>query len=364
MVTNLPKEAKAQWQKVVNARSKEEKLRELEKFYSLIPKHKGTKNLLRQVRSQMAKLREEIREDRRKRTGGTMLSPWSKPKHGIARVALISTEYNFYNFLSISPFKIDNLSHEIWSFNPYYTILEGEDYQFQLVILPPIGVSENIDSRITNMIRTCDYIIVGGLSSKSLKESVFSLANLGITITKRSIRISIKKTPSGGLRVVGWEHPPPEVSRLKSILQEYGFKHAIIKITGDLSIDEVEDLILGVVKFMKGVGVVFRDKRIIELYEIDKLNMKYIGRISYNQLPNFILNSLNLIRVYPTQDLKTKGLPIVLKKGSTVKDLALAIHKRFVKNFRYALVYRNGKVTRVSKNYILEDGDIVAIRLG
>ena len=56
--------------------------------------------------------------------------------------------------------------------------------------------------------------------------------------------------------------------------------------------------------------------------------------------------------------------PILLKKGSTVGDLADEIHSWFVKHFKYALLWRRGSEgpIRVSKNYPLMDGDIVELR--
>ncbi len=38
------------------------------------------------------------------------------------------------------------------------------------------------------------------------------------------------------------------------------------------------------------------------------------------------------------------------------------IHKRLAKNFRYAIVVRDGEQIRVSKNFVLQDMDIVEIR--
>jgi hypothetical protein len=51
-----------------------------------------------------------------------------------------------------------------------------------------------------------------------------------------------------------------------------------------------------------------------------------------------------------------------MKKGSNVIDLAMKIHKNLAKNFRYAIVTREEKSIKVSKNFILQDMDIVEIR--
>ncbi|MCW4035905.1 MAG: GTP-binding protein, partial [Candidatus Bathyarchaeota archaeon] len=65
MPANLPAEAKAKWFEVTLTRNPEERLRLMGEFLSLVPKHKGTDKLCRQVRRQMSQLRQEI-EDRKR----------------------------------------------------------------------------------------------------------------------------------------------------------------------------------------------------------------------------------------------------------------------------------------------------------
>jgi ribosome-interacting GTPase 1 len=52
------------YQKVLEAKTKEEKLKALQEYLSAIPKHKGTENLVAQVRHQIAKLKKEIAEEK------------------------------------------------------------------------------------------------------------------------------------------------------------------------------------------------------------------------------------------------------------------------------------------------------------
>ncbi len=80
-----------------------------------------------------------------------------------------------------------------------------------------------------------------------------------------------------------------------------------------------------------------------------------------------LLRIMDLIRVYTKEpDANTYSpKPFVLKRGSTVGDLARRIHSRFYEGFRYARVWRIDKypsgVKRVGINYVLNDGDIVEI---
>jgi hypothetical protein len=69
MPTNLPAEAKRKWAEVSACRNPREKLRLMQEFLSLVPKHKGTAKLCAQVKKQMAVLRREIEEGKRRKTG-------------------------------------------------------------------------------------------------------------------------------------------------------------------------------------------------------------------------------------------------------------------------------------------------------
>jgi hypothetical protein len=85
--------------------------------------------------------------------------------------------------------------------------------------------------------------------------------------------------------------------------------------------------------------------------------------IGLEGLKEAIYQALDIFRVYT----KTPGgkaeltEPVILKKGSTVKDAAESIHKDFKDKLKYAVVWGSGKYDgqRVSREHVLQDGDIV-----
>ncbi len=359
MVTNLPEEAKAQWRKVSEAKTPEEKLRELQKFYSLVPKHKGTKNLLRQVRRQMAKLREEIEERKRKKVG-TYISKWNKPKHGEGRIAIIGDD-----FLIISE-AFNQLSHKdeeqnlTWQFEPSYSIIGDEHVQFQLVALPPLGISDSLDYKIFNFLKTVDFVFIVKSSEKEAVDFLKILYEKGVDLAPIKGSVEIIKTATGGIRIVG----SLNISKveLEKLLRSYKIYHAIVKVDGEVSLSDIEEHILNL--YIHRPGALLIIKECLEVFSIDsEFKLLRIGCLNKKELIEYLLNTLGLIRVFPRahrDDVPEK--PFVLKRGAKVIDLAEAIHKRLAKNFRYAIVVRDGEQIRVSKNFILEDMDIVEIR--
>jgi len=357
MVTNLPKEARAQWRRVSEAKDPKTKLEELRKFYSMIPKHKGTKNLLKQVRRQMARLREEIEE--RRRGGGTYLSNWNIYKHGIARIGLLYDDYK----LGIKAFKIlsnrDVDENIIWNFEPFYGVLSYEYIQFQLALLPPLNISESIDYKILNYVKsTVDYVFIIG-NRENIDKLLDRLYSEGLYIGRSLGKIDIERTPIGGIRIIGGSNI--DHKEVEDLLRSYRIYNAIIKIEGEVTISDIEDHILGIRTVKPGSAVIFND--FIEIYHVERNKISGDGlRLDPKEIVDDILANLRLIRVY-TKPYKENIIrkPIIIKEGSRVIDLAKEIHSRLAKNFRYAVVVRGGKRIKTTENFILRDGDIVTI---
>ncbi|MHA1638750.1 MAG: TGS domain-containing protein, partial [Candidatus Heimdallarchaeota archaeon] len=83
------------------------------------------------------------------------------------------------------------------------------------------------------------------------------------------------------------------------------------------------------------------------------------------QLPEQIFSKLGLIRVRSKEPNGTIAeKPIVIKKGSTVGDVAKIIHSRFFEHFKNAKIYGPSAKfdgQSVGINHVLQDGDIVEI---
>jgi hypothetical protein len=59
--------------------------------------------------------------------------------------------------------------------------------------------------------------------------------------------------------------------------------------------------------------------------------------------------------------------PFSLKRGTTVIDLARAVHKDFFEKFKYARVWRKGSLSlqgqMINRDFVLEDEDIVELHI-
>ena len=86
-----------------------------------------------------------------------------------------------------------------------------------------------------------------------------------------------------------------------------------------------------------------------------------------NEIKELIWSKLGLIYVFTKTPGKEKDWPpVAMKKNSTVKDLALKVHKDFFKKLKYARIWgRSVKfpAMTVGGSHVLETGDIVEFHI-
>ncbi|MFQ6090221.1 MAG: TGS domain-containing protein, partial [Candidatus Bipolaricaulia bacterium] len=80
-----------------------------------------------------------------------------------------------------------------------------------------------------------------------------------------------------------------------------------------------------------------------------------------------VFDALRIIRVYTKEPGKQPDLerPYVLPRGSTVLDVARAIHQDFAEKLRYAQLWGSGKFAgqRVPRDHQVQDGDVVELHI-
>lgn len=102
-----------------------------------------------------------------------------------------------------------------------------------------------------------------------------------------------------------------------------------------------------------------------ELWENNiELPIIYYENQDAEEIKDLIWKNLRLVYVYTKMPGKEPDFPpVALSNGSIVEDLAMKVHKDFLKNFQFARIW--GKSSRFSKGqqvglkHVLEDGDIV-----
>ncbi len=337
----------------------------------------------------MAQLRREIEERRIKerslRSGGGVNI--YVEKEGDAQVVVIgppsSGKSSLLKCLTNVKVEPDDIPYS--SIEPIPGMFIYDNVYFQLVKLPSINIYDadsDVNSVALSMIRNADSAVVVLDASGDVETQYSALKGIlrenGIYIVRPRGFVTIEKRPTGGIQVVG-KLVNGTVEDVKKLLVSYGINNALVTINGEATLDDVEESIFKDIAYKPALVVINK----IDLADNDYVR-NIIAKLSSEvfvltaSLKNCMINSkalgesllriMDLIRVYTKEpDADTYSpKPFVLRRGSTVGDLAKRIHSRFYDGFKYARVWRFDKfpmgVKRVGINYVLNDGDVVEIR--
>ncbi len=384
MPTNLPAEAKAKLAEYQAAKTIDEKIRILTEALSLIPDHKGTEKLRRQLRKRLAELRREEEERKRRRTGGT--SAFSVKKEGWAQISLIgaanSGKSTILNLLTGASSPV--AEYPLTTRRPYLGMMIYENAEIQIVDLPSILTYDleetSYASKSIGIARNSDLIAIVidlvNRPSAQLELITELLKTHGISIEKKRCEVIVEKKDSGGLRIITMGKTNYTYDELKQLLIDLGFKSAVVKIIGDSTLEEVQEQLITESTYKKAI-VIFNKSDIVprnqineQVKQAENIGLKYIVTSAKSEESKYILmktlfESLELIRVYTQKDGHPSPKPLLLPRGTTVQELAEIIHRDLARNMKYARVWgKSVKIQggRVGPDFILEDGDLVEIR--
>jgi len=390
MPANLPPDARKKWAEVEATKYPKEKLLRMEEFLSLVPKHKGTLKLRGQIKKQMATMRREIEEKKRKKAGRTGPKLFVE-KEGAAQVVLLGvTKVGKSSLLAaVTNSKVEVSAAPYTTRQPVPGIMSYEDIQFQLLEAPALmeGAAEGKawGPQTLALARNADgLVLMVDLSQDPVEQFrlvVGELEKARVLLSKPKARVEIERKFAGsGLRII-------VVGRLvdcsfrevEGLLKSYKIGDAVVKISGEATLDDVEDAIFESTVYKSAVVVANKvdlegaedNLRLLRAYVGGKLPIVAVScekRLGLERLGETLFRTLGIIRVYTKEPVEREysRKPFILKKGSTVYDLARSIHSDFSENFLFAKVWAK-RLTfsprKVGHSFVLEDGDVVEIHL-
>ena len=390
MPTNLPPEAMDKWELVEAAHSPKEKMDAMIEFLKYVPQHKGTMKLRGEIKRKIALIKMDLEDKKRKGTGKSSGGPKLFIEKGAtAQVALVgmtnvgksclmNATTNSKVLVTPTPFS----THE-----PVPGMMDYMDVQFQIVEAPAVmeGAAEGkAGGNVTlGLARNADgVILMVDLSNDPVEQLELLLAELEKTrvlVSKPSGRVEIERRPAGAaLRII-------LVGRLldcslrdvEQTLRDYRINDAIVHISGDVALNDIEDAVYENTIYKPAVVVANKldlhgaaaNLRALKAHVNGKLPIVAMScekRIGLDELGKALFASLGIIRIFT----KEPGMkvhsdrPFVLRKGATVNELAKNIHKELYSNFMFAMVWAKRlpfSPKKVGLSFVLDDGDIVEI---
>lgn len=314
--------------KFKQAKTAQEKIKALEVMMAVIPKHKGTEKLRGQLKSRMAKLKEELQK---RPTIGRAEQAYNIKREGAAQVVLLGLPNSGKStvFSKVTHAFSEVADYPFTTQKPIPGMMKFENLQIQLVDTPPVQLGR-IEPGLSNLIRNADALL---LVVDLTEEPIFQMEILQEELKGMKIMIARKETvPS---QEVGW-------ASLKTLL--LGNKC------------DVKNAMEG----YRAFEICFR-----ETFPVLPISAK--EGMNLDELKKEVYRILDIIRVYTKVPGGEPDLtePVVLKKGSTIENVALSIHKDFVKKLRYAKIWGSGKFDgqMVKRDYQVNEGDVIELHI-
>ncbi|KAL4068302.1 P-loop containing nucleoside triphosphate hydrolase protein [Scleroderma yunnanense] len=339
-------------------------------------KNKATEYHLGLLKAKLARYRAQLLEPASK--SGSSGVGFDVQKAGDARVALIG-------FPSVGKSTLlskctntasESAAYEFTTLTAIPGVIEYQGARIQLLDLPGIveGASQGRGRgrQVVATAKTADLILIMLDATKPEEQRrllEIELDAVGIRLNKQKPDVVFKRRTTGGLTTTV-KLTKTDEKTIRSILASYKLHNCDVMIREDVGKDFLSSLI-GTRKYIPCLYV-YNKIDAVSLELIDSLarteNTVVIScemDLNLDYLIERVWESLRLVKVYTKKRGERPDLadPVCLRKGATIEDVCLGIHKSLAANFRYALG-RSSKFSphaqKVSLSHQVQDDDVVS----
>ncbi|UCD28934.1 MAG: TGS domain-containing protein [Planctomycetota bacterium] len=330
MPLNLTPEYFEADRKYRQAGSPAEKLAGLQEMLSTIPKHKGTEKKQADIKRRISELKQEMAAP--KKRGAAVIDPYHIVPQGAGQVMLLGLPNSGKSSIVG---KLTKASVKITDY-PYGTpfpvpgMAYYQDAPIELVDLPPV-TPEHVPGNMVNALRNTDIVmLIIDLTSNSVLEDAETLLDI---LNQKEINIAA------------------EDGNEESEDMKVGPEGFIVCTKADAP----------------GAADTFTALQELCTAAPDMLKISAHTGEGLDEMMKTLFEMLDVIRIYSKPPGKPADMeqPFVLPAGSTIGELARAIHKDVETNLKYARIWGEQVFDgqQVHGQHILHDRDIVEIHV-
>ena len=251
-------------------------------------------------------------------------------------------------------------------------------------IIDKAADNRGFGKKVLSVVRACDLVVLVIDARYPIDEIEMLLRetkNAGIRFNTKKPNIEIRRQFKGGIQVP-LNNSSDKISYkfIESVMHDQKWVNAEVIIhEKGLSVDDFLEACYSNLEYKKAVICLNK----IDLFRVDELKEKInlikskypqfdlFGvsadkDINIEKFKDFIWDELGFIYVYLKEAKKEPDFenPLVVKKGNTIRDVCLKIHKDFLDKFKFAKI--KGKSAkfdwqRVGLDHVVENEDIVEI---
>ena len=174
-----------------------------------------------------------------------------------------------------------------------------------------------------------------------------------LRINEEKPDVKIKRTSKGGIRI-GTTVKLTKLDKptITKMLNQFRIINADVLLRSDINADQLIDIIEGNKQYVSGVVVLNKAdlateeqiKRAKKMIDADLIISAETGE-GIDDLKEMLFDRLGFIRIYCKDQGKKADMevPLIMKRGCTLKDMCEKLHRDFVKRFRFARIWGSSK---------------------
>ncbi len=359
----------------------DDRISKIEEEIKDTPYNKATSHHIGKLKAKLSRLKEESLQ---RSSSGSKGKGFHIKKSGDSTVVLVGFpsvgKSTILNQITNADSKIGE--YEFTTLEIIPGIMEYQGAKIQIFDIPGIitGASKGRGrgKEILSVSRNADLIvmILDVFNPQHLNVIMEELRNIGIRPNESVPDVTVKKRRMGGINLsstIPLTHIDDKT--LRSILNEYGTHSADVLIRDDVTIDQFIDSMDISCSYIPMLVVVNKidlaDPEHLQKMKSEMPDAVFIAAdrgLNIGELKKEIFEKLELIRIY----LKPQGRkadyeePLIVRRGSTVEDVAAKLHRDFVRNFRQARVWGISVKfpgQKVGLDHQLQDEDVLRMIL-
>jgi len=326
---NLPPEYHKIEAELRTARTPEEKIDIYERLIAVIPHHKGTDKLIAMYRQKIAKAREE---GEHRQATAKHAPTYKVERSGAGQVVLVGPpnagKSSLVKALTGADLEIADYPFTTRSPAPY--MMPFENVKVQLIDSPPV-TGELMETWFPEMVKMADAVLLVA----DLTDPDAGTVLEGILGRLKERKVEVVRADA--------EVPPPL----------FPFRKRTVLAANKIDVE--------------GSDRAFEELGLLLDGPYERLAVSAASGRGLEALRRAVFGLLHVVRVYSKIPGKKaeRDSPFTLQVGSTVMDMAKAVHKDFADKLLYARVWNASGLDglRVNRDHVLADEDVVELHI-